>query len=114
MKEPKKKPIELKAKLREIIENAIEEASTTDWQGTDYDAIATEVIAQIDQAYHQHYVMMLKSGSPYAMFTGQEWYERFEKEVKQINVWDSDIGDNRLDAIKDCLAAAKRASGLDV
>lgn len=57
-----------------------------------------EAIAQIKQAFSDEYVFMKRGDSPFTMYTGQEWYDRFIRErIKEGSTEQT---------------AAKRAAGL--
>lgn len=62
-------------------------------------------------AYHDAFIDGIKKEA--GLMTGQEWYERFEKEMaNRIEVPHGTIGVVRA-TVEACLSAAKRASGIE-
>ncbi len=123
MNGPKKKPIDLKAKLREYL---IETFALDPNSGVEAGVIE-QTLDFFGQAYREAGYVSLPDRCRYCargedhyhganLMTGQEFYERFEKEIDnefhQFSKPMADIGVyyDKANVIK----AAKRAAGLDV
>lgn len=92
---------DLDDKLREILDGNF---------GADY----SDAIAQIKQAFAEHYDAIEKDTLHYVsnlkLMTGQEWYERFEHELATPPK--SGFTTERVDIFQRAKEAAKRAAGI--
>lgn len=72
-----------------------------------------EWLTDIKQAFaDEGFISVYQGRVDKPTMTGQEWYDRFEKELKQSGFsWDIQNG-NQAEAIFDVNEAAKKASGL--
>lgn len=114
--------IDLDNKLREILANIITQETGEE---TTAAMISDSYIGQIKQAFADEGYFRLKSenlaaaGKVGYMLTGQEWYERFEKNLKgKLEYQQHDMGEMgkfiRPEYAKNVsLEAAKRAAGID-
>lgn len=104
-------------KLRAIIQDRM------NWKGTEDETIAAIKQAYEDEGYepfighiqsiHQHLKELESRFYTDDRMTGQEWYDRFERQYHMSADWiagDPEMGD---DAEHDVLNAARRAAGLD-
>ena len=100
----------LEEKLRTVIAplfGAV--ANSPEWHG-DEEKLVDEVLDQIIQAFKDegwrlHLAENVVVVSREGYMTGQEWYDRFEKEMEQVIFYDSEDRD-------DVTNAAKKAAGL--
>lgn len=110
----------LDGKLREILEPIINQAFYDGFEvgGEDYGddgwvaALPEDVIAQIRAAFADegYYTLRQLENVRYHLMTGQEWYDKFEKELYVLAQHGNFVFMD--ETIKEILEAAKIAAGL--